>query len=140
MTFQGVKEARILIIDDEKSIRTMLRDVLESEGHTVIEAPNGTVAMQHWRAQSAAQPIDLIITDILMPDKDGIEVIREIRRLAPDMKIIAISGGSPQVNMRLLEIANRLGAYRTIDKPFGLNVLLDAVRAALSQEYPPKSA
>ncbi|MFM8552411.1 MAG: response regulator [Nitrospiraceae bacterium] len=128
--------ARILVIDDEAAIRGMLRDLLESEGHLVVEASDGAVAMKQWRESSREQPFDLIITDILMPDKDGLEVIREIRRLSPATKVIAISGGSPQVRVRLLDVAERLGAFRTIDKPFALQSMLDAVNDALGGTPP----
>ena len=135
MPTQGLTVARILVIDDEISIRAMLRDMLEGEGHQVIEAPDGAVAMKQCRDQS----VDLIITDILMPEKDGLEVIREIRRLAPDTKVIAISGGNPQVHVRFLDIAKHLGAYRTIDKPFALHTLLDAVHDALQAGSSPSA-
>ncbi len=125
--------ARILVIDDEAAIRGLLRDMLESEGHLVVEASDGAVAMKQWR-EPQAQPFDLVITDILMPEKDGLEVIREIRRLSPKTKVIAISGGSPQVHVRFLDIANHLGAYRTIEKPFSLHDLLDAVNGALGAD------
>lgn len=133
MITQELRVARILVIDDEAAIRSMLRDMLESEGHLVVEASDGAVAMQRWR-EHQAQPFDLIITDILMPEKDGLEVIRELRRLSPTTKIIAISGGSPQAHIRFLDIANHLGAYRTIDKPFAMHTLLDAVNGALGAE------
>ncbi|MDE3225128.1 MAG: response regulator [Nitrospirota bacterium] len=139
MMAQELRVARILVIDDEAAIRTMLRDMLESEGHAVVDAPDGAVAMKRWQEQCQDQPFDLIITDILMPEKDGLEVIREVRRLSPGTKVIAISGGSPQVHVRFLDIAGHLGAYRTIDKPFAMHTLLDAVHAALHEpsRHPP---
>ncbi len=136
---QELRVARILVIDDEVAIRGMLRDMLEGEGHLIVEAPDGAVAMKRWR-EHQDQPFDLIITDILMPEKDGLEVIREIRRLSPQTKVIAISGGSPQVHIRFLDIANCLGAYRTIEKPFALNTLLDAVNGALGADPQPGPA
>jgi CheY-like chemotaxis protein len=139
MMTQELRVARILVIDDEAAIRGMLRDMLEGEGHLIVEAPDGVVAMKQWR-EHQDQPFDLIITDILMPEKDGLEVIREIRRLSPQTKVIAISGGSPQVHVRFLDIANYLGAYRTIEKPFALNTLLDAVNDALGADSQPGPA
>ena len=136
---QELRVARILVIDDEPAIRGMLRDMLESEGHLIVDAPDGAVAMKQWR-EHQDQPFDLIITDILMPEKDGLEVIREIRRLSPQTKVIAISGGSPQVHIRFLDIANYLGAYRTIEKPFALHILFDAVNAALGADPQPGPA
>jgi CheY-like chemotaxis protein len=119
--------ATILIVDDEAPIRRMLRDLLEGEGHTVIEAPDGRAAMKCLREQ----PSDLIITDILMPEEDGIEVIRETRRIAPETKIIAISGGGRQGKADFLNIARCLGAQRTIKKPFALDKFLEAVKEVL---------
>jgi CheY-like chemotaxis protein len=126
---------RILVIDDEPGIRELLRDMLETEGHVVCEAADGAMALRRWREHSAEEAIDLIITDMLMPEKDGIEVIREIRQLAPKTKVIAISGGSPLMNIKLLEIANRLGAIRTIAKPFSLETLLNTVRSAFDENH-----
>src|SRR5581483_8993403 len=123
----GSREAlveRILIVDDEAAIRGILRDTLEGEGFTVVEASDGAVAMQRWREQ----PVDLVITDILMPEKDGLEVIREIRRAAPGTKVIAMSGGGgPRAPIRFLDMAGRLGATRTIEKPFAITAFLDTV-------------
>lgn len=136
MMTQELRVAKILVIDDEPAIRGMLRDMLESDGHLVVEASDGVEAMHQWQEHNRETPFDLIITDILMPEKDGLEVIREVRRLSPKTKIIAISGGSPKVHVRFLDIANHLGAYRTLDKPFALDTLLDAVHAALSEPPP----
>ncbi len=123
--------ARILIIEDEPEIRSLLREMLESNGHWIDEAPNGAAGMKQWREHARAQPIDLIITDILMPEKDGLEVIGAIQRLAPDTKIVVISGGSPRLQLPLLDIATRLGAFHTVEKPFAMSTLLAAVNDAL---------
>lgn len=124
---------RILIIDDEASIRGVLRDLLEGEGFAVVEAPDGAVAMQRWREH----PVDLVITDILMPEKDGLEVIREIRRAAPGTKVIAMSGGGgPKAQIRFLDMAGRLGAMRTIEKPFAMASFLETVRDVLRAQGP----
>lgn len=126
-------EAKILVIDDEASIRGIIRDMLEGEGFTVLEAPDGAVAMQRCREQ----PVDLVITDILMPEKDGLEVIREIRRSAPSTKVIAMSGGGgSQAQVRFLDMAGRLGALRTIQKPFAMTAFLDTVREVLGGRGP----
>jgi DNA-binding response OmpR family regulator len=85
------------------------------------------VAMRCWRER----PVDLIITDILMPEKDGLELIREVRRAAPGTKVIAMSGGGPQFHVRLLDVADRLGAARTLQKPFAMNAFIDTVNAVL---------
>ncbi|WP_447979204.1 response regulator [Candidatus Nitrospira bockiana] len=120
--------ARILIIDDDKMVLDMLRQVLESAAHTVMEAQNGEVALKLWREK----PGDLIITDILMPEKDGLEVIRELRREFPAAKVIALSGGSRRIHFDALDVAKRFGAVHTLTKPFELRELLEAVESALS--------
>jgi len=80
---------RILLIDDDPLARNILRQILELDGHMVVDAANGAVAMQRW----SEQPADLIVTDILMPEKDGLEVIRELRRQCPQLKVIAVDHG-----------------------------------------------
>jgi CheY-like chemotaxis protein len=80
--------ARILLIDDDEPVRTTLRLTLEHFGHTVIEARDGTEGLALFQHANA----DLVITDIVMPEKDGLEVLRELRRMHPSVKIIAISG------------------------------------------------
>jgi DNA-binding response OmpR family regulator len=119
--------ARILIIDDDKMVLNMLRQVLEGAQHTVMEASDGVVAMRLWRQQSA----DLIITDILMPEKDGLEVIREMRRECSTVKVIALSGGSRKVHFDALDVAKRFGALATLEKPFELKDLLASVDTVL---------
>jgi len=84
-----INMARILLIDDDPLARNILRQILELDGHMVVDAANGAVAMQRW----SEQPADLIVTDILMPEKDGLEVIRELRRQCPQLKVIAVDHG-----------------------------------------------
>ena len=129
--------ARILVIDDEPGMLSVLREMLESAGHLVVEARNGAVAVRWWREHTHEQTIDLIVTDILMPEKDGIEVIQEIRQLAPNTKVIAISGHSQVVKIPFLDVAKRLGAARTIAKPFTMETLLNVVRATLDENHSP---
>jgi DNA-binding NtrC family response regulator len=124
--------ARILIIDDQPGILCLLREMLESENHEVVEASDGRVAIRWWQAHSKEQPIDLIVTDMLMPDTDGIEVIQYFRRMTPRPKVIAISGGRPFEHISLLDIARHMGAFQTVAKPFTLKTLLNAVHAALN--------
>jgi two-component system, chemotaxis family, chemotaxis protein CheY len=118
---------RILIIDDEDQPRRMLQQVLTRAGYEVIEARNGNEGLQYFRAR----PTDLIITDILMPEKEGLETIIDIRREFPAAKIIAISGGGRTGNLNFLEVAKRLGAQHTLQKPFELQEMLGAVRDLL---------
>ena len=118
---------RILIIDDEVPIREMLRQMLEREGYEVIDAPDGKVAMNLHREE----PADLIITDLIMPEKEGMETIMEFRREFPEVKIIAMSGGGrigPEV---YLQMAKRIGAMRTFTKPIERKALLEAIRELL---------
>jgi len=122
--------ARILIIDDNANTRDILRQALERAGYEVIEAPDGRVGMQHQRAM----PAEVIITDILMPEQEGFETIRELRRDFPTSGIIAMSGGGQIGRDNLLAIAERLGAQRALQKPFGLQEMLDAVDALLQRQ------
>jgi CheY-like chemotaxis protein len=118
---------RILIIDDEEELRLILREALEYVGYEVVEAGNGEEGLQHYRAA----PPDLIITDMAMPGKNGLETIGELRRVDPYIKIIAISGGSSIGPGDVLEIAKQLGANRVLRKPFLLPDMCQAVREAL---------
>jgi DNA-binding response OmpR family regulator len=117
----------ILVIDDEQLIRLQIRNALEFEGFTVHEAANGNEGL----ARIAQSTPDVVITDILMPDKEGIETILELRRTHPKIRIIAISGGGRTGNKDFLRTAKHLGADRTLAKPFGLAELLRLVREVL---------
>jgi DNA-binding response OmpR family regulator len=119
--------ARILIIDDEEQPRHMLRLALERAGYEVVEARDGNEGLQRFHET----PTDLIITDLLMPEKEGLETIIDVRREFPNVKIIAMSGGGRSGSLNFLEIAKRLGAQRTLAKPFGLQEMLAAVRELL---------
>jgi YesN/AraC family two-component response regulator len=114
----------ILIIDDEEQIRTMLRNLLERLGYEVVEAPDGKKGIRLFRKS----PTDLIITDIVMPEKEGIELIMELKQEFPDVKIIAISGGGHNDPENYLSLAKELGAQRIVAKPFEKEDLLKAVR------------
>jgi DNA-binding response OmpR family regulator len=119
--------ARILIIDDEDQPRRMLQQVLIRAGYEVVEARDGNQGLQLFRVSQT----DLIITDILMPEKEGLETIIDLRREFPAVKIIAVSGGGRTGNLNFLEVAKRLGAQRTLQKPFELQEMLAAVRDLL---------
>ena len=122
--------ARILLIDDDMLARDMLRQMLERAGYDVVEAVGGREGLQHYQATA----IDLIITDILMPDQDGLETIQELRRLDPEAKIIAISGGGQSRLLDLLLIAAKLGAQCTLQKPLVRQELLEAIRQLLPHQ------
>ncbi len=119
--------ARILIIDDDIEIRKMLRQMLERCMYEVEDAADGRVAVkiQH------ENPADLIITDLIMPKKEGIETIMEIKRGFPDIKIIAISGGGQLGPEAYLDIAKGAGAAFTFTKPVERNKLLKAIEVLL---------
>lgn len=116
-------------MDDEPAVRELLRIVLEREGHTVIEAGNGRKAM---RALAGAA-VDVVITDIIMPEQEGMETIGEIRRLRPEIKIIAMSGGGRRLTMDFLPLATRLGADLTFEKPFKPASIVAAVAELLAR-------
>ena len=115
--------AHILVIDDDSQIRTMLRITLEQAGHTIVDAPNGKVGIDLYRDN----PTDLIITDLIMPIKEGVETIQELKKDFPDVKIIAISGGGRLGPQEYLPLAEMFGAQRVFAKPFGPDDLLKAV-------------
>lgn len=117
-----VHTATILIIEDEEPIRMLLRTALETAGHQVREASNGRVGLALYRQS----PVDLVITDILMPDMNGLDMILELTREFLNAKVIAISGGNEESNV--LDVAKLLGARQTLHKPFTMQQLLKAVR------------
>ncbi len=117
--------ATILVIDDEQQVRSLLRKALSGAGYEVKEATNGREGLEQYRQS----PADLVITDILMPDEDGLEATLELTREFPDAKIIAITGGSGDRNF--LDVAKLFGARRTLTKPFELDKLLGAVQEEL---------
>lgn len=121
---------RILVIDDEPDIRELLRRMLERKGYRVTEAPDGAVGVKLYRED----PVDLIITDIIMPEKEGLETIMELRRDFPDVRIIAISGGGKAMqSFSCLSLAEKLGARRSISKPINQAALLETVAAVLEE-------
>ena len=122
--------ARILVIDDEELVRFTVKQALEKAGHEVVEAADGNDGIEIYRQS----PVDLIITDIIMPQKEGVETIVELRREDPDVKIIAIFGGGRTGNTDYLEMAKKFGARRVLRKPFGRQELLAAVQETL--EHP----
>jgi len=116
--------ARILIIDDEPQIRSMLRLMLERDGYEVVEAPDGIEGIRAYRQK----PADLIITDLIMPNKDGIGMIIELQKEFPDVKIIAMSGGGLNKPEGYLKGAKKLGAACTLTKPIDREEMLRAVK------------
>ena len=117
----------ILIIDDDDSLRDALHRTLHKEGYTIMEASEGRKGMK----QLERSPADLILLDMFMPDKDGLETIGELRRTHPGIAIIAMSGGGFKGTVDVLHVAKKLGVRRTLSKPFTREQLLDAVREEL---------
>jgi CheY-like chemotaxis protein len=120
--------ARILVIDDEELARFTMREILESAGHAVEEAKNGAQGISLQRSQ----PFDVVITDIIMPEKEGVQTIIELRQDFPTLPIIAISGGGRTRNLDFLRIAEQYGARKILPKPFSEEDLLDAVGGCLA--------
>jgi CheY-like chemotaxis protein len=119
--------ARVLLIDDDEMTRTLVKRMLDGEGHEIEEAVDGQEGLRLF----GESPPDLVLTDINMPGLDGHDVIEAIRMLHPDVPIIAISGGGPTSKEELLLKASALGANQIIVKPFEFRQLVGAVERAL---------
>lgn len=119
---------RILVIDDEELARFTIREILETADFEVDEAENGRVGIDKQKAA----PFDLIITDIIMPEKEGVETIIDLKQEFPDLKIIAISGGGRTRNLDFLKLSERFGAAKILAKPFTEGQLLEAVSDVLA--------
>jgi DNA-binding response OmpR family regulator len=119
--------SKILVIDDDKLIRSMVSQTLIAQGYEVIEAGDGNEGVDLYCSSNP----DLVITDIIMPEKEGLETIKEIRDRSPQARILAISGGGRLGTMDFLQIARKLGADRILHKPFDPDELLDMVEDTL---------
>jgi YesN/AraC family two-component response regulator len=119
--------ALILIIDDEPQIRSMLKLMLERDGYEVAEAPDGIEGIRVYRQK----PADLIITDLIMPNKDGIGMIIDLKKEFPNVKIIAMSGGGLNKPEGYLKGAKKLGAACTLTKPIDRDEMLRAIKDVL---------
>lgn len=122
--------ARILLIDDNEQVRDMIGELLRTEGFEVEVASDGAEGLKAFRNKKA----DLVITDVVMPEKEGLEVIAEIKQMAPETKLIAVSGGGYSQNLGYLAIAERLGAHRTVSKPFKMDEFIKTVRSVLGMD------
>jgi len=122
----------ILIIEDDRTIREVLRQILEHAGYEVMEASDGKEGISLYRKRQA----DLIITDIIMPKKEGLETIVDLKAEFSEVKIIAISGGGRLGPETYLELAEGFGANRLLNKPFGHEELLEAVQDLLGEVTP----
>lgn len=117
--------ASILIIDDNAQIRTLLRHILEADGHQVSEADNGQAGLIRYRQA----PTDLVITDILMPERDGMELTLALMQEFLNARVIAITGATGDQNF--LNVAKLFGAKRVVQKPFTVEEIRQAVRITL---------
>ena len=117
--------ASILIVDDDAPIRAALRDVLEQDGHQIREAADGQIGLMLYRET----PADLVITDILMPERDGMEVTLALTQEFLDVRVIAITGATD--HQSVLNVAKLFGARRVIQKPFTPDVIRRVVRFTL---------
>lgn len=118
---------RILVVDDEFSVRYAVRSVLENAGYDVIEASNGAQAL----SMLAAYPVEVAVVDIIMPTKEGLETTIHILRDHPSVKVIAISGGGRNRNFDYLEVARSLGAHSILRKPFTDDQLLETITSSI---------
>ena len=125
-----ISMARILVIEDSCEERRALTDLLIGSGHRVCCAPNGKAGLQLLRERH----VDIVITDMLMPEMEGVETIMALRREHPDIKIIAVSGGGVFVRENCLQLARTLGAKRTLTKPFKFGEILEAIQAVLDAD------
>ena len=133
--------ARILLIDDDEQMRRIMARILVREGHDVIEAADGKQGIEFFRRD----PRDVVITDLLMPEKDGIETIRKLRAISPQVRIIAMSGAAGTAHDSYLQIAKHLGADTGLCKPFKVEELLAVIAEPTSADpssrgYPVGSA
>lgn len=119
--------ALILLVDDDADFSKMVRLQLERLGHEVIQVYNGREAAREWQKQ----PFDLMLTDLVMPEREGLETIQEMSRVNPGIRIVAMSAGVKGAAGNLLQVAKYLGARETLEKPFSQQELAAAVDAAL---------
>ncbi|MDP6779070.1 MAG: response regulator [Candidatus Latescibacteria bacterium] len=120
--------SRVLVIDDEHDVRLPILQVLAKAGYEVEEAPDGHEGVERYREN----PADLVIVDIFMPTKSGLEVIQELKRDFPSIKIIAISGVDVRDGLDLATLTRAYEVDRAIEKPFHIHDLLQAVRDLLT--------
>ncbi len=122
--------ARILIIDDHEEFRRMMERTLIQAGYEAVTAANGRKALAIYNQDT----IDLVITDVFMPDMEGTETVIRMKEINPKIKIIAISGGGSRTNFDYLDTMKEFGALRTFEKPFDSKDLLGAIRELLESE------
>ena len=115
---------RILVVDDNEDLRSTIKALLQADGFDVSVAADGEAALAAHRAR----PADVVVTDLFMPDKDGIETIIELKKLYPKVKIVAMSGWTSTQGSDYLQVAREIGAAATLQKPFDPAELSRVVR------------
>jgi DNA-binding response OmpR family regulator len=120
--------ARILLVEDDGLLRESLKLSLSQAGHVVATAQNGAVALSMLGSAS----FEVIVTDVLMPETDGLEMIMQVRKASQDVKIIAISGGGRAKNLDVLNFASAFGADMIVSKPFTPKQLVEAIERVRS--------
>ena len=118
-------QGTILVVDDEPSIRSLLSRFLSKAGYTVLESSDGRDALEKLRQSN----VDLLISDIVMPERDGLEILRSLRKDFAGLKVIVMSGA---FDGRFLRTAEMLGAHATLQKPLKMNLVLETVREVLA--------
>jgi DNA-binding response OmpR family regulator len=126
---QSTISGQILVIEDDVAVRGLILETLSRAGYQVSAAGNGTEGLQLFREKNP----DLVITDIVMPKKEGLQTIIELLQEAPGVKVIAMSGGGRFCNDDYLKLARKFGARRTVAKPFLREEMLLAVREVLAE-------
>ena len=136
MSSDGAKSAdgrtRVLVVDDDAGVRNFLRMLLELEGYEVATVGNGIEALEVQRSDPAA----VVLTDIFMPDADGMETIVQLREEFPQTKIIVMSGGGSYRGADYLALAREIGAAKSLKKPFAPQDLIDAMREVAGSQTP----
>lgn len=122
-------EKTILVIDDEPSICIVLKKMFEKAGYRVLTAENGIKGLKLFRENE----VDLVVVDLIMPEKDGIETIQDIKAVAPDIHIIAISGGGMIKADLYLNLAEKVGAVTSFEKPVPMDGMLSCVADLLDE-------
>lgn len=127
-----MNSARILLVDDDVAIRDLYKEALEEEGFTVSTASDGALALRSLKNE----PFDLVISDVVMPEKEGIELLSEIRKSFPSLPVIIYSGKFKSGPLDILDLAKRLGAEEVLAKPFRLNELICSVQRVVNKNHP----
>jgi len=120
---------QILVIEDDFAVRELILQTLSKAGYQVIAAGDGVEGLNLFREKNPA----LVITDIVMPQKEGLQTIIELKQEAPGVKVIAMSGGGRYCNADYLKLAKKFGARRTVSKPFMRDELLASVKEVLAE-------